>query len=299
MFRNGEQDSNTVQQNMQKHLFKDSLKHKLNLLSSGECTNNVHKIQEVPDIESLQRKVHDTIRKVDANPISAVFEPWNTKFHRLIELCDLYNVIKRSDVPRCYMPGKICGHIFHIKLDEVQEHTLYLTMADDWNERNDTKQKKTSLNFIRSVIYHNPIWDIGLQNQIRSMNPRKIYVNEKNRLKYTSKCICPCSIIFQKWHREENVDALHQFTPCRDQIFENERVFIEHLHQFQEDFYHRIILRVVQSNYSSIIAKIKILKNMKENRELTTTGGTNCYGKIVIPKHVYTGARYKSFVVRR
>ena len=50
------------------------------------------------------------------------------------------------------MPGKICGHIFHIKLDKVQEHTLYLTMADDWNERNDTKQKKTALNFIRSVI---------------------------------------------------------------------------------------------------------------------------------------------------
>ena len=102
-----------------------------------------------------------------------------------------------------------------------------------------------------------------MQNQ-RSMNPRKVYVKEKNCLKYTSKCICPCSIIFQKWHQEENIDSLHQFTPCRDQIFENERLFIEHLYQFQEDFYHQIILRAVQSNYSSII-----------------------------------GARYKSFVVRR
>ena len=103
------------------------------------------------------KKVHCTIKSLDSNPISAVFEPWNTKFQRLIELCYLYYAIKHSNVPRCYMPGKICGHIFHIKLDKVQEHILYLTMADNWNERKDTKQKKTALNFTQSVIYHSPI----------------------------------------------------------------------------------------------------------------------------------------------
>ena len=41
-----------------------------------------------------------------------------------------------------YLPGKICCHIFHIKLYKVQEHILYLSMADNWNERKDMKRKK-------------------------------------------------------------------------------------------------------------------------------------------------------------
>ena len=47
--------------------------------------------------------------------------------------------------------------------------------------------------FIHSVIFQNPIWDVGLQHAIINTNREKVFKLENETVsRFTSKCVCPC-----------------------------------------------------------------------------------------------------------
>ena len=78
-----------------------------------------------------------------------------------------------------------------------------------------------------------------------------------NLQSYTTNCICPCSKLFNNWHRRESLDKLPNWRTCTSEIYQKLVGFLHHLHVTNKDYYHRIILRVVQSNYSSLLAKFR------------------------------------------
>lgn len=148
------------------------------------------------------------------------------------------------------------------------------------------------------MIYNNPIWDLGLQNQIRNINARKIYVVTREN-GYSKKCICPCSSVFHKWHLKQGIDQYQGFRSCNATIYHDTKSFLQHLHYNQADFYHQIVLRIVQSYYSSILAKIKIFKSLKNDTVLMKSIRRSCLGIITLPKNIQTNATYESFTVER
>ena len=119
----------------------------------------------------------------------------------------------------------------------------------------------TSHIFTKSVIYNNPIWDLGLQMEIKEINQGNRFIMSKGNT-YTKKCICPCSSRFFNWHSQEGYVSFQGFNSCDDKIFVDVKTFLHRQHSGQGDFYHQIVLQIVQSYYSSILAKIKIFKTL-------------------------------------
>lgn len=119
--------------------------------------------------------------------------------------------------------------------------------------------KKSIWIYIYTVIYWNPVWDLGLQNSIIKKNSGHIFSSEKTKVNtYLMKWICPCSTIFNKWQMKHNINTLPGFCQCENKIFSDPKSIISHLYSNDQDFYHWILLRIVQTNYSSIIGKIRM-----------------------------------------
>ena len=110
--------------------------------------------------------------------------------------------------------------------------------------------------FIQSVVYENPIWDIGLKHMIINKNSNKLFNMEKDKVqRYTTKCICPCGGLFRNWHNQSHINLLPNFKTCEDKVFYDHMEFIAHLYSKKEEYYHQTILRLVQSTYSVLLAK--------------------------------------------
>ena len=113
---------------------------------------------------------------------------------------------------------------------------------------------------------------------------------------YTTKCICPCSKLFNKWHRKDFLDKLPNWSSCNSEIYEKTRDFIEHLHVMSKDYYHRIILRVVQSNYSSILAKFRFQTCDDTKLGSDTLPFSSIHkGTVTLPPYIISSADYESF----
>ena len=116
--------------------------------------------------------------------------------------------------------------------------------------------------FLGTVLYQNPIWDLGLQFDYARRDFDNIFKNEAEKYqKLTKKCICPCSDKVEKWHKTTKIDKLDGFQVCKAALFPSSDKFVKHLYK-SKDHHHKIILRIVQNLYSSIICKFKATGNI-------------------------------------
>ena len=153
----------------------------------------------------------------------------------------------------------------------------------------------TAALFILTIIFRNPLWDIGFQHELVKKNDDKLYGQDTDSKGFTSKCICPCSNLFHNWHKMNHLDILSDFSACSSDIFNNYRELVEHLYSNHDDYYHRIILRVVQCSYSSLISKIKI--SSPTTTKAPSSFGALHSGIVSLPPYVSSHSIYETFSV--
>ena len=312
MFRDGSVNSMEFQNRIQniRHLHSSSTKSKCSPSKNKPmCHHNIpinphsrihnEELTEVPTIEFLQDCVNDCMNKLDI-PLRDLIEikSWNSQFHEILELTNMKDEFPPSVLPRCYGIGKSCGHILQCNLQEVATNTMHLTMYEMMNDISDTHSTvNISAMFILTVIFRNPLWDIGLQHELVKKNDDKLYGSDTTAKGYTAKCICPCSNLFRKWHKKNHMDMLLDFTECSSDVFANYTAFVKHLYNNHDDYYHRIVLRVVQCSYSSLIAKIKI--SSPSNTKSQSSFGSLHSGRVSLPPYVSSDSQYDIFTTTK
>ena len=204
-------------------------------------------------------------------------------------------------MPSCYSKHQTCGHIQQINLDKAATNSLYLTTLDNMSNSTSTHfPLSVAAMFIQSVVYENPVWDIGLQHQIIKNNTNKLFNMEITKVdRYTTKCICPCGALFKNWHDQIHIDLLPNFKRCEKKIFQNHIDFISHLYHEKNEYYHQIILRLVQSTYSILLAKFRLKTSKETNKCLKPTFSSVHKGKVSLPFYVHSDANYETFTVIR
>lgn len=85
--------------------------------------------------------------------------------------------------------------------------------------------------------------------------------------RYTTNCVYPCLTLFSDWHSDKNLNKLPNFVKCEKKVYMNPISLIEHLHSEKQDFYHRIIMRIVQGRYSSLISKFKVTPSSEDKKK--------------------------------
>ena len=73
----------------------------------------------------------------------------------------------------------------HVELDEAATKTLHLTMLDSLSDNDISYSRKVASLFIHSIVYKNPIWDMGLQFTLAKRNSEKSHKNKKMRVNTT------------------------------------------------------------------------------------------------------------------
>ena len=225
-------------------------------------------------------------------------EPWNLMFHQILNSCKLKHEFPPSTLPKEYRLNKSCAHLLHVDLEMVARKCLYLTMFESLN-----KHHVTGLSyFIYTVIFRNPIWDIGFQHKLALQNNGKMFTTKLDQFrKYTSKCICPCSLIFECWHNREQLQSLDGFQACKYEVHTSPPSLVNHLYSRYNGVYHWIILRIIETNYSSLIAKLKMdpVVSEQEISQPAHTFSSIHQGIISLPSYVSTSSRYHKFTVQR
>ena len=268
------------------------------------CNNKKHveQMREVPTIQDLkqQLEIYKSQSADGGLKISSAITPdtWNEMFHSIITNCSLNNHFPHEELPGCYAKGLTCSHIFHVDLDKIVLNTIHLTLLEQTKCQNDRPEKSlvNITSFICNVIKCNPIWDIGLQFLTIRTNYNGIYTNIKGSAEtFTKCCVCPCSYMFGEWHKQKAINILPEFKECKSSVYNDPMDFIVHLESTKDDYYHRIIMRIVQNLYSSLLAKF------------TTVGSKSCKktfhsihrGTVSLPSYRQTGAKYSIFELTR
>ena len=74
--------------------------------------------------------------------------PWGEIFYSLVNLCGLKNKFPSSSVPTTYARDKVCGHIFHVGLEDTATHAMYLTMLEGSKDLENTLDSHVPAYFI-------------------------------------------------------------------------------------------------------------------------------------------------------
>ena len=255
----------------------------------------------MPTIQDLKQQVeiytsqHDEVKDKALSAIT--LQTWNEMFHSIISSCSLENNFTLEKLPRCYTKGLSCSHIFHIDLDKIVSNTIRLTLleqtkfTDNLSQRSFIKVKS----FISKIIKQNPLWDIGLQFLTMQTNFNQIYMNFKDSAeKFTKCCICPYSYMFGECNKQMSIDNLPQFIKCKSNVFTDPMEFIIHLESSKEDYYYRIVMRVVQNLYSSLLAKFTTVDSSSSKKTFYSVHK----GSVSLPSYQNTGADYGIFEVK-
>lgn len=67
-------------------------------------------------------------------------------------------------------------------LHRTAQDTLYLSMTESPYGSLITLQQKKASEYIYTVIYWNPVWDLGLQNSTIKKNSGHIFSSEKTKV---------------------------------------------------------------------------------------------------------------------
>ncbi len=193
MFRDGKSDISKFQQELQKYEFiqskgkKDSKIssniHPSTLNTSTNCLEQNQKLlSEVPRIDFLHWQMR---MYMDTFPVSSQYhniktrnESWNLMFHQILNSCTLKHEYPSSTMPKEYKPNKSCAHLLHVDLELVARKCLYLTMFELLNNHYVKHQMSGLSYFIYTVIFQNPIWDIGFQHKLALQNNGRIYTSK-------------------------------------------------------------------------------------------------------------------------
>ena len=306
MFRDGSMDSMKFQQQIQRYahmhsLSKQHTQKKIDPTDTKKMKTSTCVLEEVPTIQFLQDCVHKYLSQVNVpDDILDQNISWNDQFHSLLDLVGLRDDFPPCDLPPCYRQHNSCGHVLQVDLHNIATNTLHLTTFEQTtNEYATLPSVNVASTFIYFVIFQNPLWDIGLQQQIVKQNKKKLHNNDRKGIdKYTSRCICPCSMLFHSWHEKTQIHKLPSFTNCGSGMFNTPESFVEHLYENQNDYYHRIILRMVQASYSSLIAKIKIPTASNKIKVSNKPFSSIHEGKVSLPAYVKSTSKYETFIVK-
>jgi len=158
-----------------------------------------------------------------------------------------------EQLPMSFSTGYKCAHIFQSQLHITMNNAVHL-MSLRIGDSVPLSTVKLYKHFLERLIFHNPIWDFGLQFHMLQCFPMQaLYFEQKDEdfCSWTSCCICPCSNHFGKWHDSNNWDVHNSFKKCGDIPFRNPFKFIEHVQEMhQKCIYHFMILCILKTNYS-------------------------------------------------
>ena len=120
--------------------------------------------------------------------------------------------------------------------------------------------------------------------------------NSKKSVPLSSKCVCPCSRLLGPRHDNNSFASLPKFHLCKSHVYKCHTGFIEHLCSFWLDYYHHILLRLVQSTYSALLSKLKIPTTI-EYTENTHKFGIIHRGHISLPPYIKSSSKHQVFVI--
>ena len=262
-----------------------------------DCVNN--HIKEVATINDLQQELSSQTsctKIIDVGELPIGTLSWNGMFHDIISTCQLKRYFQPEALPTCYEKGSSCSHIFHIDMNRIISNTIHLTLLEQ-SKSADSHLKIPSYvveYFVSSVMKQNPIWDIGLQFLTVQMNVDRMYTNLKDlAVGYTKHCVCPCSHLLRNWHKVKGIDKMPVFKECSSSVFSDPMDFVHHIQNTNGDFYHRLIMRLIQSSYSSLLAKF----TTDENNPTKSLFHEVHKGIVTLPDYRNTGADYTTFKV--
>ena len=129
-----------------------------------------------PSICSLESTVKTIVQQThQQNEIDAKISSWNSLFHEIIESCNITSNYPLDRLPEYYKKGNDCGHTEHVNLENSTINTLYLTVLEQLNKQDDKISSNAASSLVYYTIYHNPVWDLGLQHKLLSRNFNKDY----------------------------------------------------------------------------------------------------------------------------
>ena len=214
-------------------------------------------LKEVPAVQSLNRVI-ECEKEGTLNQKLGECIDWNELFHKGIELCSLQSYYEKGHLLKSYKKDSSCGHILHSNFEETKKQTINLTILESYKEDKERERSNLSL-FIDSVLYQNPVWDLGLQFDLIQTNKNNIFNVGKHKLQnFTKKCICPCSTVFSKWLSKLGVLNFNNFNTCDSAVFSDCALLLKHLYSSNDDYYYRVVLRIVQTNYSVLIDSLDL-----------------------------------------
>ena len=109
----------------------------------------------------------------------------------------------------------------------------------------------------------------------------------------------PCGTPFKKWHVQKNITKFPKFRSCDILVFKDHIDFISHLYEAKDDYYHQIILHLVQSTYSLLLAKFKQKFIVHTNMNNKQTFSSIHKGKVTLPTYMHSGSKYETFALQR
>ena len=146
-------------------------------------------------------------------------------------------------------------------------------MLDTLEQKKSSYTSAVALKFIHSVLFTNPLWDLGLQFSLARRKVGVLYNScEKRQNKFTSKYVCPCSFILREWHKDVKFDELPKFDICHSSVFKSHNEFLDHLCSYSVNYYHRIIMRLVQSTYLVLLSNMKFPSSYQDLSESSRFG---------------------------
>ena len=240
--------------------------------------------------------------KLNPSYVNVPQQSWNSSFHNLITDCNLSSYFPPSTLPECYRKGESHGHVLHVDLSKLVTNTFYLTMMESNRNLLPSHYSDSAPLFIHSTIFHNPVWDLGLQFMLARKNADKIYTLDMKCLNmYSLVCVCPCSRLLSKWHHKYMFNKMPIFGQCGDNVFQNPIDFVNHLHSMSEDYYHRIIMRMVQGLYSPLLSKLKTKQNSscKEYKKGFSSFASVHKEIVTLPAQVTSNSHYNLFRFKR
>ena len=127
-------------------------------------------------------------------------------------------------------------------------------------------------------------------------NTDRMYANMKDVAEgYSKRCICLCSKLLQKWHKSNNMNGFFGFDQCESLIFDDPMELVNPIQHNNEDYYHWIIMWIIQCSYSSLLAKFRLSNNPSVEKYFHGIHK----GTIRLPTYVNTGANYTMFQISR
>ena len=255
-------------------------------------------LTKVPTISFLRDQVNLCTDAMNVNRVQSNSTSWNSMFHHIVKLCKLECNFPPWVMPSCYSKKQTCGHTLQVELNKAATNSLYLTALDNTSHStNPDLPVSVAAMFICLVIFQNPIWDVGLQHAIINKNSEKVFKLENERVTtFTSKCVCPCGKIFRRWHEYIHIVNLPTFEVCNTEVFKDHIDFVTHLYKSQHDYFHRIVLHLVQSTYSVLIAKLKV---QVENGHSAKRFSSIHKGIVSLPSYIESSSKYKTFSIWR